>query len=121
MRVDELASGDGCRVGSCYRIEWRSRIPYSVEFEFTVQRAEEPTLMEGRAEGDLNGQGRWRLLEDAGVTAVLYEWNVSTAKPWMNAVAPLARPLFAWNHDRVMRWGGEGLARELGVPLLAST
>ena len=52
---------------------------------------------------------------------MLYEWNVSTGKPWMKAMAPLARPLFAWNHDRVMRWGGEGLARELGVPLLAST
>ena len=36
-------------MGSCYRIEWRSRISYSVEFEFTVQRVEEPTLMEGRA------------------------------------------------------------------------
>ena len=47
--------------------------------------------------------------------------NTSTAKPWMNAVAPLARPLFAWSHDRVMRWGEEWLARELGVPLLAST
>jgi hypothetical protein len=121
VRVDELAAGDACRVGSRYAIEWRSRIPYSVEFDFTVKRVEQPALMEGRAEGDLNGQGRWRLLEEAGITAVLYEWNVSTAKTWMNAVAPLARPLFAWNHDLVMRWGGEGLARELGVPLLAST
>ncbi len=51
---------------------------------------------------------------------MLYEWNVSTGKRWMNAVAPLARPVFAWNHDLVMRWGGEGLARELGLPLLAS-
>jgi uncharacterized protein YndB with AHSA1/START domain len=24
------------------------------------------------------------------------------------------RPAFAWNHHRIMRWGGEGLARELG-------
>jgi hypothetical protein len=58
VRVDELASGDGSRVGSCYRIEWRSRIRYSVEFEFTVQRVVEPTLMEGRAEGDLKGLAR---------------------------------------------------------------
>jgi hypothetical protein len=50
---------------------------------------------------------------------VLYEWNVTTSKRWMNLVAPVARPVFAWNHDVVMRWGGEGLARELGVPLLA--
>ena len=103
------------------RVEWRSRIPYSIAFDFTVEQVDEPALMEGRAEGDLNGRGRWRLFEDGGVTAVLYEWNVATSKRWMNAVAPLARPLFAWNHDLVMRWGGEGLARELGVPLFAKT
>jgi hypothetical protein len=106
-------------VGRCYRIAWRSRVPYPIEFEFTVERVERPALMEGRAEGELSGHGRWRLLEESGVTAVLYEWNVATSKRWMNLVAPVARPVFAWNHDIVMRWGGEGLARELGVPLLA--
>jgi hypothetical protein len=58
VRVDELASGDGSRVGSCYRIEWRSRIRYSVEFEFTVQRVEDQTPLEGRGEGDLIGLAR---------------------------------------------------------------
>ena len=53
------------------------------------------------------------------VTAVVYEWNVSTTKPWMNLLAPIARPLFAWNHDWVMRNGGEGLAQLLGCRLLA--
>jgi hypothetical protein len=118
--VEKLAAGDSARVGSRYRIEWRSRIPYSVEFDFAVERSERPTLMEGRAEGDLSGRGVWRLLEDDGVTAVLYDWNVATTKRWMNVVAPVARPVFAANHDIVMRWGGEGLARELGVALLAS-
>jgi hypothetical protein len=118
--VEEQAAGDSQRVGSRYRIEWRSHIPYSVQFDFTVARIERPMLMEGHAEGDLSGRGVWHLLEDGGVTAVLYEWNVATTKRWMNVVAPLARPVFAANHDIVMRWGGEGLARELGVPLLAS-
>jgi hypothetical protein len=121
VRVKQRADGDGCRVGSRYRIEWRSRIPYSIEFDFTVEQVDEPALMAGRADGDLNGYGRWRLFEDGGVTAVLYEWNVATTKRWMNAIAPLARPVFDWNHGRVMRWGGEGLARELAVPLFAST
>jgi hypothetical protein len=76
--------------------------------------------MEGRAEGELAGIGRWRLFEDAGVTAVVYEWNVRTTKPWMNMLGPVARPVFAWNHDVVMRWGGEGLARRVGGRLLAS-
>ena len=118
-RVSLLVPGDSNRVGGRYRIEWRSRVPYPLAFEFTVERVDRPVLMEGRAEGELSGRGRWRLLEEGGVTAVLYEWNVATSKRWMNLVAPLARPVFAWNHDVVMRWGGEGLARELGVPLLA--
>jgi hypothetical protein len=60
------------------------------------------------------------LFEEGGVTAVTYEWSVATTKAWMNLVAPLARPVFAWNHDWVMRRGGEGLARELGARLLAA-
>ena len=38
----------------------------------------------------------------------------------MRAVAPLARPVFDYNHDVVMRWGGEGLADRLGARLLAA-
>jgi Polyketide cyclase / dehydrase and lipid transport len=119
-RVEQLAAGDAERVGSRYLVEWRSRIPYPVEFEFEVDRVERPGLMEGRAEGELTGRGTWRLLEDRGVTAVIYDWEVSTTKPWMNLLAPVARPLFASNHDVVMRWGGEGLARRLGVRLLSA-
>ena len=38
----------------------------------------------------------------------------------MNLLAPIARPIFAVNHDWVMRGGGEGLAKLLGARLLAS-
>jgi hypothetical protein len=119
-RVSELDGGDGDRVGSRYRIAWRSRIPYQLEFDFTVRGVDPPCCMEGAAEGDLAGNGRWRLFEQDAVTAVVYEWNVSTTKRWMNAIGPLARPLFERNHDLVMRWGGEGLASRLGVKLLAA-
>ena len=54
------------------------------------------------------------------MTAVTYEWNVRTTKAWMNLLAPVARPVFAYNHDVVMRWGGEGLARRLDCKLLAA-
>jgi hypothetical protein len=119
-RVAELDSGDGQRVGSRYRIAWRSRIPYELEFDFTVHRVEPPCCMAGEAVGELAGTGVWRLFEQNGVTAVVYDWNVTTSKRWMNLIAPLARSVFEYNHDVVMRWGGEGLARRLGVPLLAA-
>ena len=119
VSVDELEPGGADKVGSRYEIEWRSRLPYPVRFEFTVDRVERPGLMEGRARGELDGLGRWRLFEDGPLTAVLYEWNVATTKRWMNLLAPVARPVFAYNHDVVMGWGGEGLARLLGTRLLA--
>lgn len=120
VRVEQRRAPAVNGEGSRHLVEWRSRVPYSVSFEFEVERVERPALMEGLAYGDLSGSGRWRLLEDAGVTAVLYEWNVETTQGWMNLVAPFARPIFEWNHDVVMRWGGEGLARRLGVRLLAA-
>lgn len=118
--VVELDGGDGARVGSRYRVRWRSFVPYSIEFDFEVERVELPVLMSGRATGDLEGSGTWRLYEQDGVTAVTYDWRVSTAKPWMNLVAPLARPVFEWNHNWVMARGGEGLARRLCVELVAA-
>jgi len=103
-----------------YRIAWKSRIPYELEFEFTVRELDEPCSMSGEASGALAGDGHWRLFEQDGVTAVTYEWNVRTTKAWMNLAAPVARPVFAYNHDVVMRWGGQGLARRLGCNLLAA-
>lgn len=112
-----LEEGDEIGVGRLWRYVWRSRLPYNLEFDSRVTRLERPWLIEGRAEGELTGIGRWRLFEGVG-TAVVYEWNVSTSQRWMNALAPFARPLFAWNHDAVMRQGAEGLARLLDAPLL---
>jgi uncharacterized protein YndB with AHSA1/START domain len=121
-----LVEGDPSGVGQVSRYTWRSRLPYDLDFEMTTTRVDRPRLLEGRAEGELAGTGRWRLFEEDGangasaITAVVYEWNVSTTKRWMNLLAPLARPVFAWNHDWVMRNGGEGLAKLLGCRLLAA-
>jgi uncharacterized protein YndB with AHSA1/START domain len=111
---------DGGDVGTVARMVWKSLLPYRVEFEVTTTHVERPYLLQADAVGELAGIGRWRLYEQDGVTAVLYEWNVSTTKPWMNLLAPLARPAFEWNHDWVMSHGGTGIAKLLGCELLAS-
>lgn len=119
--AEELSRPPGGEdVGTVSRMVWKSLLPYRVEFKVTTTRVEPEQLLEGHAVGELEGVGRWRLYEQDGVTAVLYEWNVSTTKPWMNLFAPLLRPAFEWNHDWVMARGGEGIARLLGCRLLAS-
>jgi hypothetical protein len=117
--VTELEPGGENGIGTLSRFEWRSRLPYSLEFDMRVTRSQPPHLLEGQASGELEGVGIWRLYSGAAGTAIVYSWEVSTTRPWMNRLAPLARPAFAWNHDYVMRQGAHGLARQLGTELVA--
>lgn len=119
LEAEKLEEGDEAGVGQYGRYVWKSRLPYRLEFFVRTTKVEKPHLLEGDASGELAGIGRWRLFEHAGVTAVLYEWNVRTTRAWMNFFAPFARPIFAVNHDYVMRNGGNGLAKLLGARLLA--
>jgi uncharacterized protein YndB with AHSA1/START domain len=118
--VKKLEPGDDDGVGALYRHEWRSVVPYPVRFETRITRVERPHMIEADACGELAGTGRWRFFAGRE-TAVTYAWNVRTTRPWMNLVAPVARPLFRWNHNAVMHQGGQGLADLLGARLLAVT
>jgi hypothetical protein len=118
--AEEVRAGDENGVGTVSQMTWKSLLPYRISFEVTTTRVEHPHLMEGRAVGELEGVGRWRLYEQDGITAVLYEWNVAATKPWMNLCGPVLRPVFEWNHDWVMTRGGEGIAQLLGCRLLAT-
>ena len=120
VAVTSLAPGDERGVGAVRRYVWRSRLPYTLAFDMESTRIEPPRLLEGRASGELAGRGLWQLEEDAGVTTAHYTWDVRTTRPWMNLLAPIARPAFAWNHDYVMRSGARGLARLLNAELVSS-
>jgi uncharacterized protein YndB with AHSA1/START domain len=117
--VVEHDPGDEQALGSRARITWRSRRPSELVVETHTTRVERPHLLAGEAEGELAGNGTWRFYEQDGITAATYEWNVRTTKPWMNLLAPVARPVFAWNHDWLMKQGGAGIAELLGCRLVA--
>ena len=118
-RVVKLEEGDAEGRGSLGRYTWRSFMRYRLQFDMRITRVERPYRMDGAATGELTGIGSWRLYEDGEATAVLFEWRVRTTRWWMNLLAPLARPVFRWNHDRLMRAGARGLAHRLGVELLS--
>ena len=118
-KVEELEPGGEHGIGALSRMSWRSRLPYSLQFDMRVTRSEPPYLLEGHASGELVGVGIWRLYEGAAGTALVYSWDVSTSRAWMNRLAWLGRPAFAWNHDYVMRQGALGLAARLDADLIA--
>ena len=114
IRVVELKAGDADGLGSIRRSTWKSALPYTLEFDSEIVQIEHLKLIEARAFGELVGRGLWTFEAEAvDKSRVQYDWRVDTTKPWMNLLAPLARPFFRWNHDIIMNWGEEGLKRRL--------
>lgn len=117
-KVEPLQNGDSNNIGKKMRYSWKSFLPYTLSFEMTSIKIVPQKYMEGQASGELEGVGRWYFAEEKGITTVQYTWDVNTTKKWMNTLAPVLKPAFKWNHDVVMRWGAEGLAKKLNVELI---
>jgi len=118
VRVDELEPGAADGVGKRLRLVFRTRLPYTLGFDVNVTKVQPPSELDAQAVGELEGTGRWRLSSSDGGTLVRYTWDIRTTRWWMNLLAPVARPAFSWNHDELMRAGGESLARRLGAALV---
>jgi uncharacterized protein YndB with AHSA1/START domain len=115
VSVEKIRPGDADGVGDVRRYTWRGRLPYELTFDMKTTRVEELHRIEGTASGELEGRGIWRLVSEESGTSVRYDWNVRATKRWMRLLAPVARPIFAWNHDKVMADGERGLRKLLGT------
>ncbi len=96
-------------LGTVRRFAWKTKLGYRLVVDLKLIQVERLHRIESRASGDLEGTGIWTLTPEGNETIVQYDWNVSTTKRWMNWLAPVARPLFNWNHDEVMQAGEDGL------------
>jgi hypothetical protein len=110
----QVKVGDGRSVGSIIEAETRGKLPYSLNYTLEVMESREPEHILLRSTGDLVGTGRWELTA-AGqhTTNVTYYWEVSTTRPVLNLIAPLARGFLARNHDQVMARGHAAFIAQL--------
>ena len=114
LSVEKLQQGDENGIGGVYRLRFRSAMRYVVQFDSHVVEVDELKCIRALAFGELEGTGTWKFSTDEnGHTIVQYEWDVKTNKWWMNLIAPFAKPVFVWNHNQLMRNGGESLAKRL--------
>lgn len=117
-RVIETIHGDADGIGQRAVSSWRGPVGYSLDIEIEAVERIHPEYLRGIASGDVVGEGNWRLtVPEEGWTAIEFDWNVRANRPWMEFLAPVARPLFVSSHDHVMKRGAEGLARHLGSEL----
>ncbi|HEY5846940.1 MAG TPA: SRPBCC family protein [Microlunatus sp.] len=106
-------------VGAVWRFVFQTRLPYRMRFDATFVGIEEFVVVEAEVAGRFEGAGRWVVTAIPGGTLLRFDWTVTPQIAWMQLVAPVARPVFGWNHRSLMVEGGAALARRLGVPLLA--
>lgn len=99
--------------GAIRNYVWKSRLPYTLRFTLETIRVEPQSIIEATATGELAGRGIWTLSHRDGVTYAENDWRVSTTKWWMGILAPIARPIFSWNHAVSMEWGRKGLQSRL--------
>ena len=116
LEVEIIRDGSNGKISFAHT--WQSFIPYKLKFVTEVTEIDPLKSIMATVTGELEGTGRWEF-KDAGngETLVTYYWFVRTTMMWMNVAAPFLSWLFRWNHDTVMRWGGEGLARKLNCKM----
>jgi hypothetical protein len=107
------------RTRPTWEFRFRTRLPYGMAFAAEVLRDDPLVGVEAWVTGRVDGDGRWTATAIDGGTLVRFDWWVEPQVAWMQAVAPLARPIFSWNHRSLMAEGARGLARRLDTHLLA--
>jgi uncharacterized protein YndB with AHSA1/START domain len=113
--VRRIEPGDSEGRGAVKEFRFKSVLPYTLSFRGRITRVEAPKLIEIRTVGELEGVALYELADLGERTRTRLTWSVTTRKPWMNLLAPLARPVFSWNHDLLMKAGAKGLSRRLGT------
>ena len=116
--VIEIEKEDANGLNGVKKYTWQSVLPYKLTFSMKLTGKEYPTHLKGVAFGDLEGTGEWFFSTKNDVTHVSYNWNVCTHKSWMNTFYFLLKPLFVYNHNKIMHWGAVGLARKLNATLI---
>lgn len=106
------------RAGERMVVTVRAPLGYRLRVLLEVTEIDPGRTLAATSTGDLRGAGRLTVAAAAAAgtaagggagTVVVFEWDVQTRRPWMNAAAWLLRPVFERAHAHVMRRGDAGL------------
>jgi uncharacterized protein YndB with AHSA1/START domain len=112
-RVREIATGEADGRGRVLEITTKGALPYELTWRLEILETTRPRLIRLRASGELVGFGEWQLSEAANEVTLAYTWRVRAEHPILRRLELLLKPIFALNHNWVMRKGEEGLKRAL--------
>jgi uncharacterized membrane protein len=117
-QVVVVKRGGPDKVGTVSKQVWKSALPYKLRFDIEITKVEPLKRIEVSSDGELKGIGIMTFSTEQDDVIVRFDWMVDTTEWWMNLIAPLARPVFMWNHGVIMDWGAQCLAEKLHVKLV---
>ena len=120
QQVNTIIENDAGGINGIREYTWKSALPYKLSFKMKLVEKEDFKFLKGIAFGELEGEGAWHFMEQKGITKIQYNWNVKTNKAWMNYFSFILKPLFKINHNIIMKWGANGLAKKLGAKLISA-
>ncbi len=113
LGITLLERGDDRGIGQRVAVHSKGFLPYHLHWKARLEEADLPRRWRISAEGDLAGEGEWRLEEVPEGTRVTYDWRVTADRPLFRLLSPLFGWLLAANHRWAMAKGEAGLGREL--------
>jgi hypothetical protein len=115
--VQEVASGSPTGINSVRQYHWYTCLPYSLLLNLRVVEVRPYRRLAVEVTGDLQGKGYCNIAWDPATenTIIEFIWCVRPCKPWMKSSTKFAKPIFTWNHNRVMRQGEQGLIQHLST------
>lgn len=118
--VDIKVIDRGSENGVNFLVEqtWKGVLPYRLSLLSKTTMVDYLKSIEIVASGDLEGFGKWTFTQEGEITIVQYNWEVKTTQKALSFLALVIKPLLAWNHDEIMRWGALGLANKLNARLI---
>jgi hypothetical protein len=118
ISIKVLDRGDINGINFLTEQTWKGILPYKLSMTSKTIAVDHLKSIELVTFGDLEGRGKWTFTEEAGIVTVQYNWDVKTTQKAIGFLAFILKPLLAWNHDEIMRWGALGLAEKLDARLI---
>ncbi|QAY61485.1 hypothetical protein ET475_16970 [Microbacterium protaetiae] len=97
------------RPGAACTLVVRSPLGYRLRTRVRITAVDAGRRLAADADGDLSGRGSIDVWAVEAGCILHFRWDVTTRRPWMNALAPFLHPMFRAAHDRVMVRGERGL------------
>lgn len=92
----------------------RAALPYTLDMQLEKEIADKPAgILRTSLTGDLEGWSSWSMTAVGPYCLLRFDEEVVSTRPLMNALTPIARPLFRLNHSLMMRHGERGLRSHL--------